>query len=134
MFEQQVQNLESSQFTLENMKIQSDMMRDQIEVVGTMKQSAQAQKQLMGEMNADTMYDMALDMQEMKSDLEEMNEVFMESYKVDIDDGELDAELDELDFDMKDTDFNVQSVNAPNQKLVSKKEMDEKKLEDELMN
>ena len=132
MYENQLASLESSQFTLENIKMQSDMMKEQMHVMKSMQDSSNIQKNLMKEMNADSMFDIAQDMREMQEDMEEINELFTESYKVDVDEGELDAELDELDFNMKD-DFNPLSLNQPNQKLLSKKEMDEKRLEDELI-
>ena len=132
MYENQLASLESSQFALENIKIQSDMMKDQINVMKTMKESSNLQKNMMKEMNADTMWDIAQDMREMQDEMEEVNEIFTESYRVDVDEGELDAELDELNFNMKD-DFNPISLNKPNEKLLSKKEMDEKALEDELI-
>ena len=133
MYEQQLTSLEGSSFTLEGMTIQADMMKDQMTVVKSMQQSNVAAKDMMKEMNCDTMFDMALDMQEMKDDMNEMNEMFMESYQVDVDDGELDAELDELDFESQDTNFNVNNMTQPNQKLISKKEQDEKQLEKDLM-
>ena len=132
MYENQLASLESSQFALENIKIQSDMMKDQINVMKTMKESSNLQKNMMKEMNADTMWDIAQDMREMQDEMEEVNEIFTESYRVEVDEGELDAELDELNFNMKD-DFNPISLNKPNEKLLSKKEMDEKALEDELI-
>lgn len=133
MYEGQLEALENSQFTIENMKVQSEMIKEQIGIVKTIKESSDCQKNLMKEMNSDTMFDIALDMREMKDDLEDMNNVFMDSYKVDVDEGELDAELDELDFENKDTNFNVDNLTAPNKKVLSKKEIDEKKLEDELL-
>ena len=132
MYENQLSSLENSQFALENIKIQSDMMKDQINVMNTIKESSNHQKTLMKDMNADTMWDIAQDMREMQDDMNEVNEIFTESYRVDVDETELDAELDELNFNMKD-DFNPIGLNNPNQKLLNKKEMDEKALEDELI-
>lgn len=131
LYENQLSNLENSQFTFETMKIQSEMMKDQMNVVRTMKETGDAQKSLMNQMNIDSMWDIAMNMREMQEDMEEMNEVFQESYKVDVDDDLLDAELDELDFNMKDN-FNPAELSAKNQKILSKKEIDEKQLEDEL--
>jgi hypothetical protein len=131
LYENQLSSLESSQFTFETMKIQSEMMKDQMNVVKTMKETGDAQKSLMNQMNIDSMWDIAMNMREMQDDMEEMNEVFQESYKVDVDDDLLDAELDELDFNMKDN-FNPAQLSAKNQKVLSKKEIDEKQLEDEL--
>ena len=132
MYENQLTALEGSQFGLENMKVQSEMMRDQINVIKTMQESNQIQKNLMKEMNADTMMDIAYDMKEMQDDMNEINEIFQESYKIDVDDTELDAELDELDFENQDKNFNMENLMAPNKKVLSKKEQDEKKLEEEL--
>ena len=132
MYETQLSSLENSQFTLENMKIQSEMMKEQINVVKTMKESNQAQQRLMGEMNVDSMWDLAQDMRDQQDDMHEINEIFQESYKIDVDDTELDAELDELDFNMQEG-FNPIDLSKQNQKLLSKKEMDEKKLEEELL-
>ncbi len=132
MYENQLVALEGSQFGLENMKVQSEMMRDQINVIKTMQESNQIQKNLMKEMNADTMLDIAYDMKVMQEDMNEINEIFQESYKIDVDDTELDAELDELDFENQDKNFNMENLMAPNKKVLSKKEQDEKKLEEEL--
>jgi hypothetical protein len=132
MYENQLTALEGSQFGLENMKVQSEMMRDQINVIKTMQESNQIQKNLMKEMNAETMMDIAFDMKEMQDNMNEINEVFQESYKVDLDDADLDAELDELDFENQDKNFNMENLMAPNKKVLSKKEQDEKKLEDEI--
>ena len=133
MYEQQIAALEGSQFTMENIQMQSDMMRDQVSILKVMQESSNAQKQLMGGMDSDAMYDMALDMKEMQSNMEEMNEIFTESYKVDMDDGDLDAELDELDFENMDKGFSVADISKPNKKVLSKKEQYEKALENELM-
>lgn len=133
MYEGQLQNLESSQFTLESMKIQSEMMKDQISVVQTMQEANVAQKDMMKKMNAEDMFDIAMDMKDMRDEMDEMNEVFQESYKVDVSDDELDAELDELNFENKDNNFDVDILTAPNKKILSKKEADEKKLEEDLL-
>lgn len=133
MYEGQLQNLESSQFTLDSMKIQSEMMKDQMSVVRTMQEANNAQKSMMKEMNADDMFDIAMDMRDMKDEMDEMNEVFQETYRVDVEDDELDAELDELQFNDKDNNFDVDVLTAPNKKILSKKEADEKKLEEDLL-
>lgn len=131
MYENQISNLENSQFTLESMQMQTDMMKEQIHIMKVMHDSAQLQKGLMNTMSADTMWDIAQNMNDIRDEMEELNEVFTESYKVDVDEAELDAELDELEYNEKDN-FNPVALNAPNKKLMSKKEMDEKQLEDEL--
>lgn len=131
MYEAQLSSLENSQFTLESMQIQSEMMNDQISVIKTIHQTSIAQQNLMKEMNVDSMHDIADYMRDMQNDMEEMTQVIQESYKIDVDDDELDAELDELDFTNKDN-FNPVELTAPNKNLLSKKERDAKQLEDEL--
>ena len=75
MYENQLAALEGSQFGLENMKVQSEMMRDQINVIKTMQESNQMQKNLMKEMSADNMMDIAYDMREMQDNMNEINEI-----------------------------------------------------------
>lgn len=130
MYEAQLLSLEQNQFNLESMKIQSEMMKDQIGVFQTLKEVNDTQKSLMNQMNVNDMYAMSDKMLEMKDDMEEISNVFADAFRVDVDESELDAELDELDFNNQENDF---EMFKPNQKVLSKKEIDEKNLEDELL-
>lgn len=57
----------------------------------TLKDTVNVQKDLMGEMNVDGVYDLMDDMKEVQDLQEEMNEAFTRNYDVEVDDEELDA-------------------------------------------
>lgn len=94
-----------------------------------LKDTVNVQKQMMGEMNADNVYDLMDQMREVKEDQDEINDAFTRNYDVEVEDEELDAELDELDHEMR-VELDGRELTVPNKRIMSKKEMDEKELED----
>jgi hypothetical protein len=95
----------------------------------TIKQTNDMQKQLMSEMNVDTIDDMVDEMREMKFMHEEFQEAMNRNYEIDVDDSELDDELEQLDYEMK-IDLDAKQLCVPNKRIVSQKEQDERELED----
>ena len=94
------------------------------------------QKELMKDMNIDTVDDMIDEMQEMQYLTEEFSEAIQRNYEIDIDDEELNQginkfilELDEIDREMK-IELDTKALTVPNKRLISKKEQDEKELEE----
>lgn len=106
-----------------------------------MKDTVDTQKAMMQGVSLDQMHDVMDDMRNIKEDQEELNEAMARNYDVEVDDEELDAgnniifikykELDELDHQMR-IDLDVNTLCAPNKRILSKKEEDEKELENML--
>ncbi len=96
-----------------------------------MKQTVDVQKDMMKNMSIDQIQDLMDDMRDLQEDQEEINEAFTRNYEVDVEDGELDAELDELDYQMR-FELDTKDLTVPNKRVATKKEADEKELEDML--
>jgi hypothetical protein len=91
MYESHFNNLQNTQFNVENAHIQTQMMRDNMDILNTMKATVNVQKQMMGGINADSVYDIMDDMRELQEDQNEINDAFQRNYEIDIGDDELDA-------------------------------------------
>ena len=91
MYDSHLNNLQNTQFNVENAHIQTTMMKDNMDIMNTMKATVSVQKQMMGHMNADSVYDMMDDMREMQDDQNEINDAFQRNYEIDVGDDELDA-------------------------------------------
>ena len=63
-----------------------------MDIMNTLKSTVNVQKQMMNEMNVDSMYDVMDDLGEFQEDQNEINEAFTRIYKVNVGDEELDAE------------------------------------------
>lgn len=83
--------LSSTQFTVENANFQTQMMKDNIDVMNTLKSTVNVQKDLMKDMNVDQLHDVMDDMKEMQEEQEDINDAFQRNYEVDVGDEELDA-------------------------------------------
>lgn len=102
-----------------------------------MKDTLQVQKGIMQDMNVDNVYDLMDDMKDMQEDQNDINEAFSRNYEIDVGDDELDAgnslylilELDELDHQMR-VELDGNELSVPNKRVVTKRENDEKELED----
>ncbi len=129
MYEAHLGNLQTTQYNVENAQISTEMMKDNMDIMNTMKQTVDVQKNMMKNMNVDTMYDMMDDMKDIQDQQEEMNEAMSTNYEVEVGDDELDAELDELDYQMRD-EMNTKEMNVPDRHVLSKKDADEKELND----
>ena len=90
MYSAQLQNLEQTCFCVENVTMQAEMARDNMEIVRILKQTNDVQKQMMKEMNVDTVDDMIDEMQEAKVMQEEFSDAITRNYEIDIDESELD--------------------------------------------
>ncbi len=91
MYESHLNNLQNTQFNVENAHIQTTMMKDNMDIMNTMKGVVATQKQFMGGMNPDSVYDLMDDMRDIQADQNEMNEAFQRNYEIDVGDDELDA-------------------------------------------
>lgn len=137
MYEAHLSSLGATQFNVESAHIQTQMMRDNIDIMGTLKQTVNMQKDMMGTMNPDAVLDLMDDMKDIQDDQAEINEAFTRNYEIDVGDEELDAgiiyylfilELDELDYQMK-IELDAKDLTVPNKRIISQKEHDEKELE-----
>lgn len=133
MYESHLNTLQGTQFNVENAQIQSQMMKDNMDIMHTLQSTVNVQKGMLKDMNADSMYDLMDDLKEIQEDQNEMNEAFTRNYEVDVGDDELDAELDELDYQMR-VELDAKELTVPQNQnhLMSKKEQDEKELNEML--
>jgi len=129
MYESHLANLSNTQYNVENVHIQTQMMKDNVDIMNTLKTTVNVQKDMMQNMNADSVYDLMDDMKEMQEDQAEINEAFSRNYEIDVGDEELDAELDQLDYEMR-VELDAKDLTVPNKKVFSQKEKDEKELEE----
>ena len=91
MYESHLNNLQNTQFNVENAHIQTQMMRDNMDIINTLKSTVTVQKQMMGNMNPDDVYNLMDDMRELQEDQNEINDAFTRNYDIDVGDDELDA-------------------------------------------
>jgi len=87
----------------------------------------------MKEMNLDNMDDMIDQMQEIKYAQEEFSDAIQKNYEVEVDEADLDEELEQLDYEMR-VQLDAKELTVPSKKVLSKKEADEKELEDFVVN
>jgi len=134
MYESHINTLESTQFNVENVHLQTQMMKDNINIVSTLKQTTEYQKEVMKGMNVDNVYDIMDDMRDAMDDQKEISEALTRNYEIDVNDEELDQELDEIDAQMR-MEFDAKDLCVPGavgkQKVVSQKEKDEKVKEED---
>lgn len=90
MYLAQLNNLEQTSFNVENVQMQTDMVRDNMEIVKILKQTNDMQKIMMKEMNVETVDDMIDEMQEAKYVQEEFSDAIQRNYDIDIEESELD--------------------------------------------
>ncbi len=91
MYDSHLNNLQNTQFNVENTQIQTTMMKENMEIINTMKTTVSIQKQMMGHMNSDSVYDLMDDMRDLQDDQNELNDAFQRNYEIDVGDDELDA-------------------------------------------
>ncbi len=91
MYESHLNTLGNTQFTVESAKMTTDMMKDNMEIVGTLKSVNDQQKSLMKDMNVDSVADMMDDMREIMDDQQDINEELARNYEIDVGDDELDG-------------------------------------------
>lgn len=91
MYEAHLNTLSQTQMNVECTQIQTEMMKDNMEIMTTLKGTAQIQKDMMKSMNHDDIFNIMEDMKELQYDQEEINEAFTNNYEVDVCDEELDA-------------------------------------------
>jgi hypothetical protein len=91
MYESHLNNMQNTQFNVENTHIQTSMMKDNMDILNTLKSTVNVQKQMMGNMNPDDVYNLMDDMRELQEDQNEINEAFTRNYDIDVGDDELDA-------------------------------------------
>ncbi len=138
MYESHLSTLQNTQYNVENAHIQTQMMKDNVDIMHTLKGTVEYQKQMMGGMNPDSVHDLMEDMRELQDDQNEINEAFQRNYEIDVGDEELDAgkfiylfilELDELDYNMK-AELDTNDLKVPGKRVVTKEENDERELND----
>lgn len=91
MYEAHITNLSTTQYNVENAHITTQMMRDNMDIMNTLKGTVEMQKDMMKNMSPDDIYNMMDDMKDMQYQQEEMNEAFTRNYEIDVGDDELDA-------------------------------------------
>ena len=91
MYESHLNNLSATQYNVENAHLQTQMMRDNMDIMNTLKGTVQLQKQMMDGMNPDEVYNLMDDMRDLQEDQNEINEAFQRNYEIDVGDEELDA-------------------------------------------
>jgi len=128
MYESHVTTLQNTQFNVENVHIQTQMMRDNVDIMRTLKETNDVQKTMMKDMKVDDVYDLMDEMRDVQEDQQEFQEALQRNYEIDVGDDELDAELDELDYQMQ-IELDAKDLTVPNRRIESKKEKDEKELE-----
>jgi hypothetical protein len=89
MYDSQLGNMEATHLNVENVAIQSEMARDNMDIVRTLKTTNQVQKELMKDMNIETIDDMVDELQEMQYMTEEFSDAIQRNYEVDLDDEDL---------------------------------------------
>jgi len=101
MYEQQRDQMAAQSFNIEQTTMAMDTAKDQIEVVGAMKQAAVALKSEVKKIDLDTIEDTMDDMADLMEELGEINEIMGASYGglEDVDEADLEAELADMDFD-----------------------------------
>jgi hypothetical protein len=90
MYTAQLQNLEQTCINVENVSLQAEVARDHIDIVKILKQTNDMQKQMMKEMNVETVDDMIDEMQEAKMIQEEFSDSIQRNYDIDLEESELD--------------------------------------------
>jgi len=91
MYEGHLNTLSSTQFSVESAKISTDMMRDNMGIVSTLKDINSQQKEMMKGMNVDSVGDMMDEMRDMMEDQQEINDTLARNYEIDVDDDVLDG-------------------------------------------
>lgn len=91
MYEAHYNNLSTTQISVESASIQTQMMKDNMDVMTTLKGTVELQKEMMKGMNPDEVYDIMDDLKDIQEQQEEMNEAFTRNYEIDVGDDELDA-------------------------------------------
>jgi hypothetical protein len=90
MYQAQLQNLEQTSYNVENVTMQAEIARDNMDIVRILKQTNDMQKQMMKEMNVETVDDMIDEMHEAKYIQEEFTEAMQRNYDVEVEESELD--------------------------------------------
>ncbi len=91
MYDAHMNSLQSTQFNVESAHMQTQMMKDNIDIMYTLKGTVELQKDMLGAMNADDVYNLMDDMRDLQDDQNEITEAFSRNYDVDVCDDELDA-------------------------------------------
>jgi hypothetical protein len=91
MYESHLNNLENTQFNVDNTHIQTQIMRDNMDVMNSLKSTVEVQKDMMNNMKPDEIYDILDYMKYAQEDQNEINEAFSRNYEIDVGDEELDA-------------------------------------------
>jgi hypothetical protein len=91
MYEAQLNTLQNVQFNVENTQIQTQMMKDNLDVMQCLQGTMAVQKDMMKDMNVGDVENMMDDLRDIQEDQNEMNDAFTRNYEVDVGDEELDA-------------------------------------------
>jgi len=90
MFTAQLHHLEQTSLNIENVSLQAEVARDNLEILRILKQTNDMQKQIMKEINVETVDDIIDEMQEANLIQEEFSDVFQRNYEIDLEESELD--------------------------------------------
>lgn len=119
MYQQQVDNLLSQQFSIDQVAFTKEQIQNTIETTSALRDAVALQKQAMKEIDFDQLEDLRDEMDEMVMDSKEMNDLLNRDYTCEIDEDELDAELKELD----DQNF-FEELNKKESQKVAEKSQD----------
>jgi len=97
MYQQQVDNLLSQQFSVDQVAFTKEQIQHTIETTNALREAVKMQKEAMEKIDLDQLEDLRDEMDEMIWESKEINELLNRDYTVDVDEDELDAELKELD-------------------------------------
>jgi len=100
MYQQQVDNLLSQQFSVDQVAFTKEQIQNTIDTTTALKTATMAQKEAMEKIDFDQLEDLRDEMDDMMWETKQINDMLNRDYAVDVDEGELDAELQELDNEM----------------------------------
>ena len=122
MYEQQVGHYYSSQNAIQNIQFTNENIQNTTEMVDAIKESNQAQKNAMKNVDMDEMADIMADQREMQMEVQMMHEEMNANMDNDYDEDDLDMELAEIENDMQlqgmmgqDPNFNMNQNQQSNQ-------------------
>lgn len=100
MYQQQVDNLLSQQFSVDQVAFTQESIQNTIETTKALRDAAELQKQEMAKIDIDELEDLRDEMDDMTYESKQIGDLLNRDYAVDVDDDDLDAELKELDDEM----------------------------------
>ena len=90
MYMAQLYNLEQASMNVENVSMQVEIAKDNTDIIKTLKQTNDLQKDLMKEMNVSTFDNLIDEMQDIQYNQQEFQDVMTRNYEIDLEDNELD--------------------------------------------